>query len=131
MKILKKLITKSGTATIVCIAMVLTFQAEAFGQDPTVVDATHYTVEFENDLVRVLRISYAPGEESVMHEHPNSVAVFLTDSKTEMKLPDGTTIEDISKFGEAIWAPAGKHLPKDIGDNKSELILVELKSQPD
>lgn len=130
MKILKKIIVKSSITTILLVALILTVQTEVFGQDPTVVDGKHYTVEFENDQVRVLRISYAPGEESVMHEHPNGVAVFLTDGDTEMKLGDGTTIEDIRKSGEAIWAPAGKHLPKNIGDNKSVLILVELKSQP-
>ena len=118
-------------ATMVFIALAMTIQTEAYGQDPTVVDAKHYTVVFENDQVRVLRISYAPGEESVMHEHPNSVAVFLADGDTEMKLDDGTTIKEITKSGEAIWTPAGKHLPKNIGDNKSELILVELKSQPE
>ena len=131
MKNLKKRILKSGIVTTILLVVLLTVPAEAFGQDPAVVDAKHYTVEFENDQVRVLRISYAPGEESVMHEHPNGVAVFLTDAKTEMRLGDGTMIEDLSKSGEAIWAPAGKHLPKDIGDNRSELILVELKSQPE
>jgi quercetin dioxygenase-like cupin family protein len=39
-------------------------------------------VEFENESVRVLRISYEPGEKSVMHYHPNAVAVCLTDGKT-------------------------------------------------
>ena len=131
MKTLKKIIAKSSMVTIVLFALVMTIQTEALGQDPTVVDAKHYTVAFENDQVRVLRISYAPGEESVMHEHPNSVAVFLADGNTDMKLGDGTTIEDIRKSGEAIWTPAGMHLPKNIGDNKSELILVELKSQPE
>lgn len=131
MKILKKLIVKSGIITTVLLVILLTVPAEALGQDPTVVDSKHYTVEFENDQVRVLRISYAPGEESVMHEHPTGVAVFLTEGKTEMKLGDGTTIEDISKSGEVTWVSPGKHLPKNIGDNKSELILVELKSQPE
>nr|NIR51506.1 hypothetical protein [candidate division KSB1 bacterium]NIS26908.1 hypothetical protein [candidate division KSB1 bacterium]NIT73741.1 hypothetical protein [candidate division KSB1 bacterium]NIU27639.1 hypothetical protein [candidate division KSB1 bacterium]NIU94275.1 hypothetical protein [candidate division KSB1 bacterium] len=41
-----------------------------FAQDATKVDPKHYKVEFENDQVRVLRISYGPGEKSVMHEHP-------------------------------------------------------------
>ena len=40
------------------------------GPDPTSVDAAHYKVEFENDRVRILRITYGPGEESVMHHHP-------------------------------------------------------------
>ncbi len=41
-------------------------------QDPVKVDAKHYKVEFENDQVRVLRITYGPGEKSVMHEHPGA-----------------------------------------------------------
>ena len=49
--------------------------------DPVKVDAKHYKVEFENESVRVLRISYAPGEKSVMHYHPNAVAVYLTTAK--------------------------------------------------
>ena len=44
--------------------------------DPVKVDPKHYKVEFENESVRVLRISYAPGEKSVMHYHPNAVAVY-------------------------------------------------------
>ena len=63
------------------------------GSDPAVVDPDHYTVEFENDAVRVLRIKYGPGEESVMHYHPNSVAVFLTDIEAQMTMADGTTQE--------------------------------------
>ncbi len=39
----------------------------ALAQDATKVDSTHYEVEFENDQVRVLRITYGPGEKSVMH----------------------------------------------------------------
>lgn len=113
----------------ILIVMVLFVPTEASGQDPTLVDAKHYKVEFENDQVRVLRISYAPGEASVMHEHPNTVAVFLTDTTTEMTGPDGTSAEDIRKSGEAIWGPSGKHLPKNIGDTRSEIILVELKSK--
>ena len=46
------------------------------GPDPTVVDPDHYKVEFENEYVRVLRITYGPGETSSMHYHPDLVAVF-------------------------------------------------------
>jgi len=47
--------------------------------DPITVDPKHYNVEFENDQVRIVRITYGPGEKSVMHGHPSSVLVFLTD----------------------------------------------------
>ena len=54
-------------------------QGEPGGPDATVVDADHYTTEFENEAVRIIRIEYGAGKESVTHDHLNSVAVFLTD----------------------------------------------------
>jgi quercetin dioxygenase-like cupin family protein len=95
--------------------------------DPVKVDPKHYKVEFENDSVRVLRISYGPGEKSVMHYHPNAVAVFLTDGITRMTMPDGKSQEMPTKAGGTTWTPAGSHLPQNVGDKPLELILVELK----
>ena len=95
--------------------------------DPVKVDAKHYKVEFENESVRVLRVSYAPGEKSVMHYHPNSVAVYLSDSKTRMTTPDGKSQDMPGKAGTAAWAPAGSHLPQNVGDKRVEVVVVELK----
>lgn len=97
------------------------------GEDPTKVDAKHYKVEFENDDVRVLRITYGKGEKSVMHYHPDSVAVFLVDQKVRFTMADASTQEVENKAGEAAWIAGGDHLPENIGDGKIELILVEMK----
>ena len=98
------------------------------GPDSTVVDADHYTAEFENDQVRIVRIAYEPGEESVMHYHPEAVAVYLTDAHVEMVLPNGETVEQQTRAGQHQLTPAGQHLPKNIGEAPLELVLVELKS---
>lgn len=95
--------------------------------DPVKVDSKHYKVEFENESVRVLRISYGPGEKSVMHDHPNAVAVYLTEGSTRMSTPDGKSVDQPAKAGGAIWAPAGTHLPENTGNKPFELVLVELK----
>jgi len=109
-------------------ALALSFiSGSSRAQDPTKVDSTHYTVVSENDDVRILRIRYGPHEKSVMHEHPNAVAVFLTDLVGRFTLPDGKTVDNPGKAGQAIWTPAGKHLPENLGDKAFELILVELK----
>src|SRR5437016_14543613 len=79
-------------------------------QDPVKVDPKHYSVMFENDAVRVLRIHYAPGEKSVMHSHPDSVIVFLEDQKAKMTHPDGKSEEVSGKKGDAVFSPAGAHL---------------------
>jgi quercetin dioxygenase-like cupin family protein len=97
-------------------------------QDPVKVDPNHYKVEFENDQVRVLRITYGPHEKSVMHDHPNTVAVFLTNGNVKFTLSDGKTKTEPAEAGQAIFAPAGKHLPENLSDKPLELILVELKT---
>ena len=102
----------------------------AFAQDAVKVDPQHYKVESENAQVRVLRITYGPHEKSVMHGHPASVAVFLTDGQVKFTLPNGKMEERTWKAGQTMWLPAGKHLPDNVSDKPLELILVELKAKP-
>jgi uncharacterized protein (TIGR02246 family) len=99
----------------------------AGGPDAVAVDPAHYKVEFENDKVRVLRIAYGPKEKSVMHSHPNSVAVFLNDLHGRFTMPDGTTQEMQTKAGTVSWTNQGTHEPENLGDKPFELIQVELK----
>ena len=99
-----------------------------FAQDPVKVDPKHYKVEFENSRVRVLRIKYGPHEKSVMHRHPNAVAIFVTDANGKFTFPDGKTQDFNSKAGETQWTPAGLHLPENTSDQPLEVILVELKT---
>ncbi len=96
--------------------------------DPVRVDSKHYKVEFENERVRVVRISYGPGETSVMHSHPESVSVFLTDIKAKFTYPDGRTEDIAAKAGEVMHMDAFTHLPKSASKKRFELIQVELKS---
>ena len=99
-------------------------------QDAAEVDAKHYTVAFENDQVRVLKVHYGPGEKSTMHSHPNTVAVFLTDAQGKFTFPDGKTQEFNVKAGDAIFDTAKAHLPENTSDKAFDLIVVELKGQP-
>jgi quercetin dioxygenase-like cupin family protein len=119
---------KQLLSIIAVLFAVIIFSGYSFAQDAVKVDPKHYKVEFENDQVRVLRITYAPGEKSVMHSHPDAVAVFLTDINGKFTLPDGTTQDNKSKAGNTLWTPEGKHLPENTGDKPFELILVEIKS---
>ncbi len=95
--------------------------------DPVQVDAKHYTVEFENDRVRVLRVRYGPREVSVVHRHPAAVGVFLTDVHARFTFPDGKAEEQNIRAGDVVAYPAGEHLPENLSDRPLELVLVELK----
>jgi len=98
-------------------------------QDPVKVDPKHYKVEFENAQVRVLRIRYGPHEKSVMHDHPDSVAVLLGELNTKFTFPDGKSASRGGKAGQAIWEAAETHQPENQSDKPFELILVELKGK--
>ena len=102
----------------------------ALAQDPVKVDSKHYSVEFENAQVRVLRVKYGPHEKSVMHRHPNLVAIFQTDAQIKFTFPNGKTQDASGKAGQVTWNPASTHLPENTGEQTFEAILVELKSKP-
>jgi quercetin dioxygenase-like cupin family protein len=109
---------------IVCLA------SAVMAQDPVKVDTKHYTVEFENSQVRVLRIKVGPKEKSVMHEHPNAVAIFLTDASGRFSFPTAAPQDFTSKAGNVLWTPGIVHSPENTSDQPFEVILVELKSKP-
>jgi uncharacterized protein (TIGR02246 family) len=101
--------------------------AAAAGPDPIAVDPAHYKVAFENDKVRVLRITYGPKEKSVMHSHPEGVVVFLNDINGRFKMPDGSTRDMQVKAGTVSWTDAETHEPENLGNKPFEVIQVELK----
>ena len=96
--------------------------------DPVKVDSKHYKVEFESNKVRVLRTTYGPHEKSVMHAHPDLIAVILTDAHARFTLPDGKTEEVRLKAGQVLNFDAMEHLPENLGNAPLEAILVELKA---
>ena len=114
---------------LVSVIFLFALSTVTLAQDPVKVDANHYKVEFENDQVRVLRIKVGPMEKSVMHQHPNAVAIFVTDVNGKFTFPDGKSEAITSKAGETRWTPAITHLPENTSDKPFEVILVELKEK--
>ena len=98
-------------------------------QDAVKVDPKHYSVVSENDQVRILKVHYGPHEKSVMHSHPDTVAVFLTDAKGQFTFPDGKKQEFTVKAGDAQYSAAATHLPENTGDKDMEIIVTELKGK--
>ena len=95
--------------------------------DAVTADSKHYTIEFENEYVRVLRIHYGPHEHGNMHNHPHSTTVFLTDGRLKMTLPDGKTMVGTVKKGQVVWEEAGPHQPENLTDEPFEAVRIELK----
>jgi quercetin dioxygenase-like cupin family protein len=71
-------------------------------------------VEIDNAWVRVLRVKQAPHAKALVREHPDSVAVYLTDVANH-------------KAGDVAWLPAGRDAQDNLSDHPVEYVLVELK----
>ena len=93
----------------VAFALSLAMPVALFAQDPVKVDPAHHKVEIDNADVRVLRITFAPGDKAPLHEHPNSVAIFLSDGLNRLTPPGQKPTENPQKRGDVVALDAGKH----------------------
>ena len=99
-----------------------------FSQDLTNVNPQSVKVEFENGQIRILRIRYAPHENSGMHSHPQRAVVRTTDRHIRETKPNGQSDERYAKAGEFVWANAGTHAIENLGDAPAETIEIEFKN---
>ena len=97
--------------------------------DAVTADPKHYSVSFENDVARFLRVKYEPGEKSVMHRHLPGCVIFLTDQTFNFTIPDGTTEPATVPAGALGCSDGNVHLPENIGDEAAEFIMVEFKDR--
>src|SRR5215468_2017284 len=112
------------------LALVLAAVPLAAGaQDAVKVDPGHYKVLIDNPTVRVLKITYAPGEKSPMHSHPDSMLVALGPATARFTLPDGKTQDMEIGKETATYTPASTHAPANVGTTPVDAILVEFKAK--
>jgi quercetin dioxygenase-like cupin family protein len=114
--------------TVVIIGLALLWAPAAGAQDAVKADSAHYKVILDNPSVRVLKISYAAGAKSSMHQHPDSIVIPLADSKVRFTLPDGKSEDNTLANESAQYSAAGTHNPANIGTNAIDAVLVEFKT---
>ena len=96
--------------------------------DAVTADPKHYSVSFENDVARFLRVKYGAGEQSVMHRHLPGCVIFLTDQTFNFTLPDGTTEPASVPAGALGCSDGNVHSPENIAGD-AEFIMVEFKDR--
>lgn len=97
-------------------------------RDPVKLDPKHYSVESENEQMRVVRIKYRGHEKSPMHQHSPGVVVFLTNAHFKFTYPDGKTEEIRKKPGEFMaFTEPWEHQPENLSGKDSEAVYVEIR----
>ena len=111
---------------IAAIALLLTVST-APAQDPLKVGPDVYKLKLENERVRVLEVTFAPGAKIGMHSHPDHVAVALTPGKLRIMAKGGKPQELDLKSGDPVWILAESHQAENVGKTEVKLVVVELK----
>lgn len=106
---------------------VLSAALASSAQDVMNVGSADYKVEIDNQWVRVLRVNHPAGAKVAMHEHPASVAVFLTDVHERITGADGKARDVNVEVGEVAFNEAAKHAEENIGTKPLEAVIIELK----
>jgi hypothetical protein len=115
-------------------ALILSFVAF---QDPFKVAPDDYKLLFENEYVRVVRVTYGAHQKSPVHDHPATptVYVYTTDGdRMSISHEDGPNIiRPVVKMGQIRFnrGLAEHHTMENLGDKRSVYIRVELKTKPE
>ena len=88
-----------------------------------------YEVLLENEAVKVMKVTFAPGQEDNMHDHYPFTGYLLDGGKAQVTMPDGKVNE--REFPSGFIAHNGngvRHKVKNIGLNDMNIILIEHKN---
>lgn len=94
--------------------------------DPLVAASNVYTLINENDIFRVLRVTFKPGDTAKMHHHPRHMAYALKGGKIKL-LTEGKSQEMDIKEGSVLFLEAQEHEVTNIGKSTVDLLVVEQK----
>jgi hypothetical protein len=114
---------------------VLVMASTACAQDPYAVASNNYKLEFENEWVRVSRVSYRPGDKLPVHDHPAlpTVYVYVTDGgPIQFGHQEFAGLRRPSvQAGQIRFNRGNKetHWTEYLGDAPSEYIRLELKTE--
>jgi hypothetical protein len=111
-----------------------------FAQDPTKVAPEAYKLQFENNWIKVLRVSYAPNSKVPVHDHAKGPAayVYLVDSGPVRFIHAGWEAEPVltrraTKAGSFRLSPTRfdneTHAVENISNTRSDFLRIEILTE--
>jgi quercetin dioxygenase-like cupin family protein len=81
----------------------------------------------ENDRVRMLKVTFKPGDKAAMHHHPDHAVYVVKGGKLHFTYPTGNPESMEVESGKAIFLDAQTHEATNVGDTEIELVVIEIK----
>ena len=107
--------------------MFLMVAGRVMAADPLEVGPNIYKLLFENDRVRVMEVTFQPGDKIGFHSHPDHYAYILSGGNLLLRYEDGTTKNLDGKTGDVIWINAETHAAENVGSTVVKGLITELK----
>ena len=108
------------------VAAVLMARA-SFATDPLEADPDMYKFVYQNDRVRVLEVTFEPGQDIPFHSHPDHFAYILEGGNLHVTNEDGTETDAELKAGDVVWFDAVTHKAVNTGTTRVHALVTELK----
>jgi len=94
--------------------------------DPLKSASNVYQFVNESNRMRVLKVTFKPGDTAKMHHHPEHMAYVLKGGKLKL-VSEGKSQDLDLKEGTAVFLEEQNHEATNIGNTTIELLVVELK----
>ena len=88
-----------------------------------------HEVIFENDVIRVLKVTVPAGGTVGMHRNPENINYILKSGTFRLIEPSGSAVDVQVLEGQVIPAPKGSHAVENIGDTEIQTVCIELKNR--
>ena len=97
-------------------------------RDALQVDTQHYRLDFENEKMRVLRLTLKPSETVPMHDDKDVLVVCLKECHVRLTAPNGRSEDIHMEAGTSRWIYGETRSEKNLGTKPVEMLFVETKS---
>ncbi|OGC76431.1 MAG: hypothetical protein A2Z27_02200 [candidate division Zixibacteria bacterium RBG_16_50_21] len=96
-------------------------------QDPLKVGPNIYKLVTENARIRVLEVTFKPGDQIASHSHPDHLGYVLSGGSLKITNAAGKATDMTAKAGDTFWIPAETHSAVNTGKTEVKILVVELK----
>jgi quercetin dioxygenase-like cupin family protein len=102
----------------------------AHAQDALAVNPDVVHLKLENERVRVLESTLAPGKKEKMHAHLWPYVIYVINGGlVRNHLPNGKSVDSELKAGDVIYRDPITHWTENIGATEVRVLVMEMKKQ--
>ncbi|MDO8580400.1 MAG: cupin domain-containing protein [Candidatus Omnitrophota bacterium] len=98
-----------------------------FAADPLEVAPDMYKLVYQNERVRVMEVTFQPGQSIPEHSHPDHFVYVLEGGQLKITKAEGTVTDAQLNVGDVIWLNAETHSAVNTGTSVVRLLVTELK----